>query len=59
MPIKWEKAPQYIRDKYLDYFYSYQNESQDPKSSPIHQKLLNIHEAINFILDVKPTNCHK
>ncbi|XP_014280569.1 uncharacterized protein [Halyomorpha halys] len=58
MPIKWKKAPQYMREKYLDHFYAYRNESQDPYNSPVHQKLLNIHEAINFILDVKPSNCH-
>lgn len=58
MPIKWEKAPAYIREKYLDLFYSYRNESQDPYNNPVRQKLLNIHKGINFILDVKPKNCH-
>lgn len=58
MPIKWEKAPDYMREKYLDMFFSYRNESQDPRNNPIHQKMLNIHKALNFILDVKPKNCH-
>lgn len=67
LPIKWEKARQYIRELYLDKYYEYRNYSEDivffrqlnitESANPFRTNNLNIHSAINFILEVKPNNC--
>ena len=57
MPIKWEKAPPYIREKYLDMFYEYRNHSVGPES--LHSTKINIDEVLRFIFSVRPNNCKK
>lgn len=69
LPIKWEKAPQYLRELYLDRYYEYRNYSEDTvfhqqlnlteSANPFRTNNLNIHSAINFILEVRPDNCKK
>ncbi|KAL1123171.1 hypothetical protein AAG570_002258 [Ranatra chinensis] len=57
LPIKWEKAPSYIREKYLDLFYEYRNFSVGPES--LHTSKINVDEVLKFIHSVKPDNCKK
>lgn len=55
MPIKWNPAPDYIRDKYMDRYYEYQNFSVGPDS--LHSRRMNIDEALKFIHGVNHKTC--
>lgn len=57
MPIKWNPAPQYIRDKYLDKYYEYRNFSVGPDS--LHTQRMNIDEVMKFIHGVNHKTCAK
>uniref|UniRef100_A0A1B6IF03 GPR158/179 extracellular domain-containing protein n=1 Tax=Homalodisca liturata TaxID=320908 RepID=A0A1B6IF03_9HEMI len=55
MPIQWNKAPTYIREKYLDMFYEYRNASTGPES--LHTTKMNVDQALKFILGVNKKTC--
>ncbi|XP_014260746.1 uncharacterized protein LOC106673235 [Cimex lectularius] len=57
LPSKWEKALPYIRAEELEKHYEYVNKSD--KINPFQSRILNIHDALNFIYGVKPSNCKK
>lgn len=57
MPAQWNKAPTYLREKYLESFYEYRNFSKGPESLNVEK--MNIDEVIKFILSVNPRNCAK
>lgn len=57
MPIQWNMAPPYIREKYLDMFYEYRNASIGPES--LHTTKMNIDEALKFVLGVNKNTCRK
>lgn len=57
IPIKWEKAPAYIREKYLDRYYEYRNFSTGPES--LHNRQMNIDEVLKFIHGVNHNTCKK
>ncbi|XP_075218965.1 uncharacterized protein LOC142323345 [Lycorma delicatula] len=57
MPIKWNPAPPYIREKYMDRYYEYRNFSVGPDS--LHTRKMNIDEALKFIHGVNHKTCNK
>lgn len=57
MPIQWNTAPPYIREKYMDMFYEYRNASIGPES--LHTTKMNIDEALKFVLGVNKNTCRK
>lgn len=57
VPIQWEQAPPYIREKYLDRYYEYRNFSTGSKS--LHTGKINIDQAIKFIYGVNEKTCRK
>lgn len=57
MPIQWNKAPTYIREKYMDMFYEYRNASTGPEA--LHTSKMNVDKALKFILGVNKKTCKK
>ncbi|KAK0092795.1 hypothetical protein PV326_000562 [Microctonus aethiopoides] len=57
LPVQWEKAPPYIREKYLEQYQEYRNFSYDSTSRQ--SERMNIHRVLNFIHGVTPKTCHK
>lgn len=57
MPIQWNMAPPYIREKYMDMFYEYRNASIGPES--LHTTKMNVDEALKFVLGVNKNTCRK
>lgn len=57
MPIQWNKAPYYIREKYLDKFDEYRNFSTGPEA--LHSTKMNIDQALKFIQGVNAKTCKK
>lgn len=57
MPVLWEKATPYIKEKYLERYYEYRNHTKGPES--LHSERINIDEAVRFIIGVNETNCQK
>lgn len=57
MPIQWEIAHPYVREKYLEKFHEYRNYSSG--SSSLHNKRMNIDEALKFIKSVNYKTCKK
>uniref|UniRef100_A0A6M2DYF4 Putative g-protein coupled receptor n=1 Tax=Xenopsylla cheopis TaxID=163159 RepID=A0A6M2DYF4_XENCH len=55
MPIQWEIAHPYVREKYLEKFYEYKNYSSG--SSSLHNSRMNIDEALKFIKSVNYKTC--
>lgn len=55
MPIQWNRAPKYIREKYLDKFDEYRNYSTGPDA--LHSTKINIDQALKFIQGVNPKTC--
>lgn len=55
MPIQWNKAPLYIREKYLDKFDEYRNYSTGPDA--LHTTKMNIDQALKFIHGVNHLTC--
>lgn len=55
MPIQWNRAPTYIREKYLDKFDEYRNYSTGPDA--LHSTKMNIDQALKFIQGVNPETC--
>ncbi|XP_012232061.1 uncharacterized protein [Linepithema humile] len=57
MPVQWEKADAYLKEKYLEQFYNYKNHSTGPAA--LHDSRLNIDEALKFVLNnVTEYTCH-
>lgn len=54
-PIDWDKAPTYLRNKYLDSRPEYRNHSTG--SSSMHDEHLNVDEVLKFILGVNEKTC--
>lgn len=57
MPVQWEKAKPYIREKYLEQNYNYRNYSIGPAA--LQDKKMNIDQGLRFILGVTPRTCKK
>jgi hypothetical protein len=55
IPIDWERAPPYIREKYLDKYYEYRNYTTGSKT--VHEGKLNIDQVLKFILGVNEKTC--
>uniref|UniRef100_A0A182M7C6 GPR158/179 extracellular domain-containing protein n=1 Tax=Anopheles culicifacies TaxID=139723 RepID=A0A182M7C6_9DIPT len=55
VPIKWFRAPTYVREQYLNRYYEYKNYTTGPSS--LHSHKLNINEVLKFILGVNPRSC--
>lgn len=57
LPIQWERAPPFIREKYMDKHYEYRNFSKGAES--LHSPQMNIDQALKFILSVNEKSCRK
>ncbi|XP_034938319.1 uncharacterized protein [Chelonus insularis] len=57
LPVQWEKAPEYIREKYLERYYEYRNSTEGPES--LQSQKINIHNVIKFIRSVNAKNCDR
>jgi len=57
MPVQWEKAKSYIREKYLEQYHHYRNFSTGPAA--LDQTKMNIDQALKFILGVNSRTCKK
>ncbi|KAH0946160.1 hypothetical protein HN011_002366 [Eciton burchellii] len=55
MPVQWEKAKFYIREKYLEQYHHYRNFSTGPTA--LDQTKMNIDQALKFILSVNSRTC--
>lgn len=55
MPIQWERASYYTREKYLETFYQYRNYTTG--SAALHQEKINIDQVLKFINKVNPRTC--
>lgn len=55
MPVQWEKAPMWIREKYLDLYPEYRNYTKGPDT--LNQPRINIHKVLDFILRMNKDNC--
>lgn len=57
MPVQWEKAKPYVREKYLDMYYEYRNFTPGPGS--LHTPKINIEEVLKFLFSVNADSCKK
>jgi len=57
MPVQWEKAKPYIREKYLEQYHHYRNFSTGPTA--LDQMKMNIDQALKFILGINSRTCKK
>jgi len=64
MPVQWEIAPWYIREKYMDLHYNYQNFTwfpvphEDANDTTIRdQRSLNVDSILRFLKVVNETTC--
>lgn len=55
MPVQWEKAPPWIREKYLLRYPEYMNYTFGPDT--LKGKKINIHRALDFILRMNKDLC--
>ncbi|XP_012263569.2 uncharacterized protein LOC105690392 [Athalia rosae] len=55
MPVQWEKATPYVKEKYLERYYEYRNFTTGPEA--LHSEKMNIEQALKFILGVNGKNC--
>lgn len=55
VPVQWEKAPMWIREKYLDLYPEYRNYTSGPET--LKQTRINIHKVLDFILRMNKDNC--
>ena len=55
IPIQWERAPPYIREKYLDRYTEYRNYTTGAGS--LHTDKINADQVLNFILGVSERTC--
>lgn len=55
MPVQWERANRYIRERYMRMYPEYMNYTVGPAS--LHMKRMNIHRALDFILGMNKDNC--
>lgn len=57
VPVQWEKAPMWIREKYLDMYPEYRNATYGPET--LKQPRINIHKVLDFILRMNKDTCKK
>lgn len=57
VPIQWERAPPYIREKYLDRHPEYRNYTTGAGS--LHTDKINADQVLNFILGVSERTCQE
>ncbi|XP_053597227.1 uncharacterized protein LOC103576728 isoform X1 [Microplitis demolitor] len=58
LPVKWNKAPKHLRDKYIEMYPEYSNYSNFSSGADAFQtQKINIHKAIAFIKSVNGKNC--
>lgn len=57
IPIQWERAPPYIREKYLDRHPEYRNYTTGAGS--LHTDKINADQVLNFILGVSERTCQE
>lgn len=57
IPIQWEKAPPYVREKYLDRHAEYRNYTTG--ASSLHTDKINADQVLNFIIGVSERTCHE
>lgn len=57
MPVQWEKAKPYLREKYLEQYHNYRNYSTGPAA--LHDTKMNIDQALKFILGMNARTCKK
>ncbi|EFN88130.1 Probable G-protein coupled receptor 158 [Harpegnathos saltator] len=57
MPVQWDKAEPYVREKYLEQYPHYRNYSTG--LAALHDKKINIKQAIDFILHMDEHRCKK
>lgn len=57
MPVQWEKAKPYLREKYLEQYHHYKNYSTGPAA--FHDTKLNIDQALKFILGMNSRTCKR
>ncbi|KAL0275101.1 UNVERIFIED_CONTAM: hypothetical protein PYX00_003066 [Menopon gallinae] len=62
IPVQWDRASRYVREKYLDRYYEYRrynNASHMNHTGPnsVHASKINIHRVLSFILSVNDKTC--
>lgn len=57
VPIQWERAPPYIREKYLDRHPEYRNYTTG--AGALHTDHINADQVLNFILGVSERTCQE
>lgn len=57
VPIQWERAPPYIRERYLDRHPEYRNYTTGAGS--LHTDQINADQVLNFILGVSERTCQE
>lgn len=57
LPVQWEKANPYIREKFLDIYSEYRNQTKGPAT--LSQPKLNIHRVLDFILGMNKEICKR
>lgn len=57
MPVQWEKASPFIREKYLELYPEYRNYTTGPET--LNKPKINVHNALDFILRMNKDNCKK
>lgn len=55
VPVQWEKAPMWIREKYLDMYPEYRNYTRGPDT--LKQPRINVHKVLDFILRMNKDTC--
>lgn len=53
--MQWEKAPTWVREKYLDMYPEYKNFTFGPEM--LKQPRINIHKVLDFILRMNKDTC--
>lgn len=57
MPVQWEKAKPYVREKYLEQYHNYRNYSTGPAA--LFETKMNIDQVLKFILGMNSRTCKK
>lgn len=57
IPIQWERAPPYIRERYLDRHPEYRNYTTGAGS--LHTDKINADQVLNFIIGVSERTCNE
>ncbi|XP_012271433.1 uncharacterized protein LOC105694885 [Orussus abietinus] len=57
VPAQWEKAPPYIRERYLEQYHRYRTNVSGSES--LHTDKIDIHRVLKFVLGVNEKTCSK